>query len=162
MDAGDGPRSHVICQVTEHHPVCQSCSQVARQRHLQTSLDVLDRDGHVNGSIDLLQLNFLHQNPLIGTSEATRLKAVKIVPVIHYYSCRSCSRCVFSPQVRTFRSCSTSSASSLARGGAAGASFWLWGASPDNAQESSSNTRRPRGQHGSSPGDRSPFLFSSF
>lgn len=41
VDAGDGPRSHVIGQVTEHHPVCQSCSKVARQRHLQTGLNIL-------------------------------------------------------------------------------------------------------------------------
>lgn len=43
VDAGDGSWSHVIGKVTEHHPVCQGGSQVAGQRHLQTSLDVLDR-----------------------------------------------------------------------------------------------------------------------
>lgn len=41
VDAGDGSWSHVIGQVTEHHPVRQSCSQVAGQRHLQASLDIL-------------------------------------------------------------------------------------------------------------------------
>ena len=43
VDAGDGSWSHVICEVTEHHPVCQGGSQVTGQRHLQTSLNVLDR-----------------------------------------------------------------------------------------------------------------------
>lgn len=31
MDAGDGPRPHVIGQVTENHAVRQGCSQVTRQ-----------------------------------------------------------------------------------------------------------------------------------
>lgn len=45
VDAGDRPRSHVVGQVTEHHPVGQSWAQVARQRHLETRLDVLtERD----------------------------------------------------------------------------------------------------------------------
>lgn len=34
VDTGDRPWSHMIGQVTEHYPICQSCSQVTRQRYL--------------------------------------------------------------------------------------------------------------------------------
>lgn len=43
VDAWDRPRPHVICQVTQHHAIRQSCSQVTRQRHFETSLDILQR-----------------------------------------------------------------------------------------------------------------------